>query len=91
MEDNTLYFKLQSDEKHFKFNAHQILDQIYDQRQDWIIKHKYKKPKYIKINKTIYDFLYEQLVINSKVKLWVNGEFENNAKTILGMIIKEVD
>ena len=90
MKDNTLYFHLKSDENNRLFSAQQILEQINEQRNEWIENHKYIKPKYVAIDKEIYEFLYDQLVNKSKIKVWFDRNIEDNSKTILGMIVKEV-
>lgn len=89
MKDNTLYFHLKSTENNHLFSAQQILEQINEQKNEWIEKHKYIKPKYVVIDKGIYEFLYDQLVNKSKIKIWFDRNIEDNSKTILGMIVKE--
>ena len=90
MNNDTLYFHLKSDENNHLFSAKQILEQINEQRNEFIENHKYIKPKYVVIDKEIYEFLYDQLVNKSKIKLWFDGNIEDNSKTIFGMIVKEV-
>lgn len=81
---DTLYFVLKSDREKFAFKSNEILEQIYEQKCNFIKKFGYE-PKYINIPDDLNNYLYEQLIDNV---VNVEKHYDYSPKTVDGMIIK---
>ena len=81
---DTLYFVLKSDREKFAFKSNEILEQIYEQKCNFIKKFGYE-PKYINIPDDLNNYLYEQLIDNV---VNVEKNYDYSPKTVYGMILK---
>ena len=81
---DTLYFILKRDREKFAFKSNEILEQIYEQKCNFIKKFGYE-PKYINIPDDLNNYLYEQLIDNV---VNVEKHYDYSPKTVYGMIIK---
>lgn len=79
---DTLYFVLKSDEEKFTFKSNEILEQIIEQKHNFMKQFDYE-PKYISIENDIVNYLFKNIdlrIINAK-----NIEYP---KIVYGMKIK---
>lgn len=82
----TLFFSLETTEDKYSFNANEILEQIQNQRANFIKEHNYK-PEYISIPDDINNFLFEQLILKKGV-IDIDQHEDYSPKTIYGMIVE---
>ena len=82
MKTDTIYFVLKSDEEKFTFKSNEILEQIMEQKHNFIRKFGYE-PIFINIKNDLVDYLFKN--INIKV---INAKNIEYPKIVYGMKIK---